>query len=296
MKSRLLIIATALVGFVSPSKSADLQGATPSALPPVSGDVVVFGGGTQLTDYYDSLYSMSPSVFGGAARVNIWLAPNLSTQLDISADRSSGTANGYQYTDDALDLAGHLSWRDGDHLLGVMASTGSDSYWNYEEGISRFATVGLEGQVNLGNAQFYVQGGLTSTLDPTTYENLSASYIRGEASYFVNPNAKVSANLGYAHETYDGSDYPLEVLTWGADVEYKFDASPLSVFVSYQGSHSSEDPAEADEIWTNQTLLAGMKFSFGGNSTLQEASTAGAALRDYNPVTGYGHVGFNNWE
>ncbi len=292
--TRFLLATTALVGLITTAGAADL-GATKVAavgLPAMSGDIVAYAGFMRLTDDYDSDYSFSPSIIGGAGRVNIWLAPQWSTQFDLGAERASGKAFGSTYSDTSVNFAGHASWRSNGFLLGALASIGSDNddSWN-----GRFATGALEGQATFGNFQLYAQGGFTDSLSIDNYGYLTARYIRGEARYFATPNLMLAANLGYTYETYDGHDYPLKATTWGADVEYKFDKSPVSIFASYQGSYTSETPNEPGETWKTHTVLAGVKFSFG-DQTLQSAATSGATLRDYNPITGYSHLRFNNWE
>ena len=291
--TRFLLATTALVSFIATAAAADL-GATKVAavgLPAMSGDIVAYAGFTRLTDDYDSDYSFSPSVIGGAGRVNIWLAPQWSTQFDLNAERDSGRAVGSTYSDTSINLAGHASWRSNGFLLGAMASIGSDNddSWN-----GRFATGALEGQATFGNFQLYAQGGFTDSLSIDNYSFVTARYIRGEARYFATPNLMLAANLGYVHETYDSSG-PLKATTWGADIEYKFDKSPVSIFASYQGSYTSEDPDESGETWKTHTVLAGVKFSFG-DQTLQSAAVSGATLRDYNPISGYSRLRYNNWE
>eukprot|EP01037_Dinobryon_pediforme_P022575 gene22575-23777_t len=296
--TRFLFATTALVGLITAAGAADLGAPKIAAvgLPAMSGDIVAYAGFSRLIDDSDSTESFSPSVIGGAGRVNIWLAPQWSTQLDLNAERTSGKADGSNVSDTSVNLAGHASWRSNGFLLGALASIGSDNddkssghNWN-----GRFATGALEGQATFGNFQLYAQGGFTDSLSIDTYSFVTARYIRGEARYFATPNLMLSANLGYVHETYDSSG-PLKATTWGADVEYKFDKSPVSIFASYQGSYTSEEPDEPGETWKTHTVLAGVKYSFG-DQTLQSAATSGATLRDYNPITGYSHLRFNNWE
>ena len=125
--------------------------------------------------------------------------------------------------------------------------------------------------------------------------DVTAPYVRGEVRYFLTPNLAIAANAGAVRVTYDDPSEPLDVATFGADIEYRFDNSPISLFASYQGSYATEDPAESGETWVDHAIMAGVKFNFGSD-TLQQAAQSGAAQRDYNPITGVQHVRYNNWE
>ena len=41
--------------------------------------------------------------------------------------------------------------------------------------------------------------------------------------------------------------------------------------------------------------VVGIKFNFGSDS-LAGAAKSGATLRDYNPLTGYEHLRYTDWE
>jgi hypothetical protein len=266
-----------------------LQGVVQADAPAaMTGDGTFYVGGLSLTDYYDDAYSFTGGIVGASGRVNIWFGPEMSGQLDVSGEHlTSGYDSDYDYS--VYNAAAHLSWRPDTRLLGVFGSVGSTDNDNMG---GTFATVGVEGQVDLGQVQLYGQAGLTRSLDTEDPDyDVSAPFIRGEARYFVDPNLMLSANAGYTQITYDGPD-KLDGYSWGAAAEYKFDDSPMSVFASYQGSYEDE-PDEPGESWAKHAVLVGVKISDG---TLEEAAKSGATLRDYNPITGYEHLRFTNWE
>lgn len=287
------VVASAALGGVA--HAADLM--TDVKLPGVvladapaamTGDGTFYVGGLSLTDYYDDQYSFTGGIVGASGRVNIWFGPEMSGQLDVSGEHlTSGYDSDYDYS--VYNAAAHLSWRPDNRLMGVFGSVGVTDNDNMG---GTFATIGVEGQVDMGQVQLYGQAGLTRSLDTEVdYYDVSAPFVRGEARYFVDPNLMLSASAGYTHIVYDGADYPIDGYSWGAAAEYKFDESPLSVFASYQGSYESEP--DEDEAWAKHAVLVGVKISDG---TLEDAAKTGATLRDYNPITGYEHLRFTNWE
>lgn len=251
--------------------------------PAISGDVSFWVGGIYLDDIgEDATYDGSN--FGGAGRISVPVGSDLALQFDASAEKLNGVDdNPYS----VWDIAGHLSWRQNGNLLGGFVSYGQDHDW-WDESV---ATVGVEGIATMDNLQFYGQVGYTATVDGD--DDIKAVYGRGEVRYFLTPNFQLTGSLGLLHQEYDGGADTIEGVNWGAALEYRFDDSPLSLFVSYVGNHEQE--TDEDEEWATHALMVGAKFSFGSES-LQDAATNGATLRDYNPVTGYGFDRYNDFE
>lgn len=275
------------LGVGSYSSDKDAYGAPEKSI--FSGDLSVYGGYLQIIDEYNSDYDSKGYVVGGLARTNIWIGENVSTQIDVNGeylDADYDDGSDYYFMG---NLAGHISRRGENFLLGAFGSVGVQSADWWDAG---FATVGVEGQTNVGSLQFYTQAGVTWSFADDD-EDIVAAYVHGEARYFANPNLMFAANVGAFNETYDAGDDGVLGVRWGADIETKFNDSPLGAFVSYQGSYETEE--DEDEDWYVHTVLAGLKLHFNGD-TLEGAARNGATLKDMNPLTGVNHSRFNDWE
>lgn len=284
---KLLLAGAALGALTIGAQAADLYRAPAQAkvVEPsrISGDLSFYGGWFQFSDSSD--YSFNGSVIGGLGRANIWIAPNMSVQFDLSGENVVSTFDDDNYS--VINLAGHWSLRNPGYLLGAFVSIGAqDNWWN-----ARFGTIGIEGQTYVGPLQLYVQVGYTGTLqNADNMSNVNALYGHVEARYFINPNLMLAANVGIAHERdIDGSE-TYNPVRWGADLETKFGSSVFGGFLSYQGSHESY----SGYSFTNHAVLAGLKIHFN-NATLQSAAQAGATLKDMNPLTGVNHLRLNNY-
>ncbi len=255
--------------------------------PPISGDFALYGGGFWINDYAFPLFSDHGTIIGGEARVNYWVLPAISGQLDVDAEYVRDTVFP-ALAQTTVNLAAHLNWRSDNMLFGGFASVGVDRDW-WE---STFGTIGVEGQVDLGDHMLlYAQVGGFRSLSGTW--GVTGTFVRGEGRYFIDPNTMAAANLGYSLYYYFNGADAVDAIQWGLDVEHRFTTSPVSVFASYQGSHERE-AAEA-ESWAVHSFLIGLKLSFG-TQTLEESSKTGPTLRDYNPMTGANHIRFSDWE
>ncbi len=257
--------------------------------PSSSGDISVYGGWFDLADKYDSDYSGRGYAYGGAIRINAWLSPTTSVQLDANVDKTTQESDA-NYDQIVNNYAIHLSHRDDNVLFGGFASSGTSRGYSDFDG-SRFATLGFETQLTGGPSQVYLQTGVTKSVSPSNYE--SAPYIRLEAKHFFGPNTMLAANMGYSDITYDRGGSTIQHKTWGVDLEHRFEGSVLSMFASYQGSHNDE--VNEHEAWLTHTILLGLKLNFGSD-TLQAASKTGPTLADYNPITGVERLRLGNWE
>ena len=287
---RSILVGAALASLSAGAYAADMPGTVQVSQPQgVSGDAMLYVGGLSLTDTsVDEAEDLSSRLAGGAGRVNVWLTPEIAAQFDASGERLSDDL-GDDYS--VYDGAAHLNWRKDDFLLGVFGSIGSSDNQNMD---GTFVTAGAEAQVDIGQVVLSVQGGETRSIATANPDyDVVAPYVRGEIRYFLTPNLVVSGNAGAMYETYDDPDEPLSATTWGAEVEYRFDNSPISIFAGYQGSYEAEN-TEA-RYWTKHAVVAGLKFNFG-TDTLQAAAKSGPTLRDYNPITGVQSVRYNNWE
>ena len=261
--------------------------------PPMSADISIYGGQLTMDDHYNNDFSFNKGeILGGAARVNVWLNSEWSTQFDISGEHikdgplDSSISWDYRYS--VLNTAAHISYRKSNYLVGGFFSISEDHNW-WDD---KFRTIGLEGQYTLDRTVFYGQVGRTKSVhDSGVYWDTKAIYGRAEVKYFTTDNLMLSANVGLTEYTVDRGD--VDGRTWGLDAEYRLDESPVSFFASYQGSYE-EEKAE-DQDWTTASFILGIKYSLGTKSLI-EALRSGPTLHDYNPFTGASHVRFSDWE
>jgi hypothetical protein len=240
-----------------------------------------FGSSTHYDPGPDGTGTWSDYIAGGSGRVGVVVAPNFSVQGDIWTDTFYPTDNSAPGTDSGI--AGHLSWRSTDDaaLLGVLASVGMGG--TYEGTVGN---VGLEGAINLDNFRFYGQAGLTSGLSGDAATNGERDlYATLSASYFVDPNFVLSANIGADNWTQSNGDTSPE-MSWGAKIEFKPDGSPISFFAAYQGfGFRSNYNGQTDyDAGTDHMFFIGARIPLGA-STLQDTQRA-AGLSDLNPSYG----------
>jgi hypothetical protein len=235
---------------------------------------------------------------GGAARINAWLAPAWSTQFDLSGEvvfpnKGSG---GYSSNVSTQTLAGHLDWRDPSRgLLGLMVGlAGTNDYAGTGQDWSFF--FGPEAQLYWGNFTFYAQGGLLRQLsgyygpdynDDYKMDNIWFAQLAGR--YFWGPNTKLEGSVGYIDggiwgTKYYGHDYDAKALTYSAEVEHRFDQSPLSVFGRFSG-FTSDDYYVTGGSSSEYAGMLGVKVHFGSGTLLSEDRT-GATLKtpDFSPL------------
>ena len=106
----------------------------------------------------------------------------------------------------------------------------------------------------------------------------------------MKPNLAVSANVGYA--VFDPGTASSEPnTTWGARLEYKPDAAPVSVYAAYEGqavsvpSFVSGPPAPyTAETVLQHTFYIGLRVPLG-KTTVQDLDDR-VGLVDMNPIFG----------
>jgi hypothetical protein len=256
---------------------------------PIAGYVDVHGGGLFGTDTYsdavppDETETASGGIVGGAGRGAFTLGPGLTVQGDAWFDSFSLNVGGTDYQSSETGVGGHLAWHvpGGDDTLGVLASLGTNSSW--DDGF--YSNIGVEAVHNAGNWRLYGQAGWTRGLTGDAAANADSDlYAALEAEYFINPNLFVSASLGADRSTWPGAAQ--NELSWGARVEFKPDASPVSFYVAYQGwGWSTDYPTRpATDTGVEHEILVGLRVPFGVN-TLQDMQTR-VGLSDMNAIFG----------
>ena len=193
--------------------------------------------------------------------------------------RSEYSASGDRLRRNAGSLTGHVFHRNSAGLFGVLVQgTANDS--NFIS--SRDYFVGAEGQYFLGNMTLYGQAAYQNT----TYSGFGYSVkadgwnIAGQLRYFVQPNLMIALKAGYADLKFDdmfGVSASNSAWKIGARTEYRFTASPISVFaeVDYRDGRFKVAGIEMKEKETR--AMIGAKWNFG-SQTLFQRDRNGASL------------------
>jgi hypothetical protein len=256
-------------------------------------------------------------MFNGAARVNWWVGPNLSTQFDVwggADDFGRGTDSGSGFNNGVIvnfNLGSHFSYRVPEqYLIGLFGAVGgigsNDNCCNGGAGFTH-GTLGLEGQYYYGMLTLYGQGGVqTSLSDGNDGGSYQAWFLRGVARYFVDPNLKFEGSLyytqGWADAGYDfiptfgapaeldGDSMKMQQFAWGFGVEKKFDASPFALFARYSGAWTKFSNSFSNSAFSNQGETTEHAFKVGfrlylNEQTLKYNDRMGTTLDIVDPMT-----------
>jgi hypothetical protein len=277
-----LLIGGTLLAFAAGSALA--------APAPVSGFVGVNVGAT-FTDFdvNSPNYGVSSTafVFGGQSAVNAWLSNDMSVQLDLQAESTTGIdwrKNGYCPTCSEDGRTGgifgaHLSWRDPQsHLIGVFGGFSGQSNLDYDGNMSH-VILGVEGQYYSGPITLYGQVGYKPLMsDSDEYEPKGLWFLRGVGRYFCDPNDKLQADLSYAGSDINGlNNGDVRYWNFGLSWEHRYDNSPFSTTVAYSGMWADSGIPGPDNSAQENVLSVGFKINFGDTS-LQQADREGATL------------------
>ena len=278
--------AAAIAVFGVAHASAADFGGTASSLPPIVGYIEAHGGGdsgysTHYDPSADGAGTWSDYIFGGSGHVGIVVYPSFSVQGDVWSDTFVATDDSGTGTDSGI--GGHVTWRspDGAMMFGLLGSVG---HGGSDDGV--VDNFGAEAVLSGDSWRLYGQAGVTSGVSGDAASSGERdTYATVSADYFLTPNFVVSANIGGDNWTQSNGDSSPE-LSWGARVEFKPDASPVSFFVAYQGLgfRSNYHDQSAYDQGAIGEVLAGIKVPFGA-TTLQDTQRA-AGLADLNPSFG----------
>ena len=271
MKKLLLALAgAAAFAFAGGAQAADLPlKAAPAAQQDISGYMGLYIGTTWFNQNLPDYGARSEAfVFGGEGRVNYWISPTLSVQMDAEAEVTTAINNPpYDSTTDNDGrvhgvFGGHLAMRNpASHAIAVFGGLSAANnlyHWGGSgEGQMVHGLIGLEGQLYFNQFTLYGQGGYAGRItgsDTTEPEHLW--FIRGVGRYFYTPNDKIQAEVGYAAgPAYNCSGCATNSITnWGVLYEHRFD-SPFSVYAEYAGFSMDGDSARA----TEHMVMVGIK-------------------------------------
>ena len=257
------IVTVALAAWAAPALAADFSNADAAmtaAEKRVSAYFQLQGG---YSWFDDTRGDFEESHFDAAARLNLWLAPSMSVQVDGWAETLS--------FGDYYGVAGHWSWRDPSrYLVGGLVSYGeafNDKYVNFA----------LEAQRYFGDLTVYAQGGYG--MGTGQDDDQSMPYAQLIARYFLSPDCLVEAEAGYGR--FDRTGLSSDVVRWQLKAEAKLPRAPLSAYVAYQGSRSDRSDGV---LRIDHAVVAGLTLR--SDATLQDTDRTGATLVDANPLFG----------
>ena len=206
---------------------------------------------------------------GGAAYWSVPLSDVVSLQLDGTAEitENEGEDDETNY-EHSIGAAAHLSYRDPtSHLIGVFGGV-SHAAVGHEGGENADTTgwfIGGEGQLYRDQNTFYVQAGFFDGGDSSDDSaNILADtfFIRGQFRHYFSENFRAALDAAYAVGQVDEEDNT-DLIDWGAELEYKPDELPVSLFVTYEGLDLDQNPAEDDTL-TEHVFKVGLRWNFDG--------------------------------
>jgi hypothetical protein len=232
---------------------------------------------------------------GIAGRANIWLRDGWSTQLDASgnfvdADYSS-VLNG--------SAAVHLSRRDPSRgLIGAFAGYATTNDYS-DTGQDGLLFGGLEAQYYLQNLTLYGLVGLATQVSGyygTGYYpeyRIKQAFVQGTARYFVQPNTKLEASIGFMTGPIwgweFGGDYKARALTFSAEAEHQLADKPVSLFARVTGYTDRKYTSGSSLTYAAQV---GLRVRFGQTGTLLDQDRNGATLK----APDFDSVGWLRWD
>jgi hypothetical protein len=278
MRSSFLAIAIGLsvAGFASNAFGADV---TPEPEPVLLNDMYaeIFGSYTELGKDFGT---EDDKFWAGGAGIywSIPLSDMVSLQLDGKGEVTENDGEDEDTTDYEYSVGGaaHLSYRDPQSfLVGIFG--GLSNAAGGENGDTTAYFIGGEGQLYVDQATFYVQGGyLDGEGDDFDEQILNDTYfVRGQLRYYLTDNFRATVEGAYAVGQVDLEDNT-DIYDWGAELEYKFDDAPISVFASYEGTFMDQTPGEEDKL-SEDVYTVGLRLDFG-TTTIIERDRQGAGL------------------
>jgi hypothetical protein len=194
-----------------------------------------------------------------------------------------GSTAGLQVDGEYLRLQGDGD--DADVLSGTahLFNAGERGAYGVFAGVSdaddlTFWSVGGEAQANFDRTTFAAQFGY-GRIDELDEADFFAG--RGEARFFATDNLRFDVNGGITRIDGDGGE--VDFVNYGAGVEYKFDANPLSLFANVDRVEFDESGVDL----TSNTLFVGVRYNFGGG-TLKDRDRSGARFAPASRLFGGG--------
>lgn len=252
---------------------------TPAA--PLADEDTVFSGRGQLRATYLTLDDAEKNVIQGGEASDYWLLGGEGAidagwrALHLQADFSGEVNLDERSADDTYEHAYggglHIGWRDpATGSLGAFGSAGRVEI--HDTGSSDPSSVawgvGLEGQVFFERVTLYLQGGFVDR-EPVSHGGdvdalQDAGFGRVVGRYFCGDKLKLESEASLAQGEMDPDSDTVWIVGWGAEVEYRIGALPVSAFAGYSGARYDQDD-DSDVLYEHR-IHFGVRIYFGQDS------------------------------
>jgi hypothetical protein len=175
--------------------------------------------------------------------------------------------NNDAFGDTTSQFGAHVS-----RLVNGVRVGGFASVQNNE--ILDIATVGAEAQ------KVFDQATLTGSVSYSDVTDAEAWNAGVDGAYYPMANLRLNATVGYGNIEAFGAD--MDTWTYAAGAEYQFDATPYSVFASYEMADFDGAFADVD------TFKVGFRYNFGGSLQAQDRAGANIGRATRSPVAVFG--------
>ena len=294
--SALAIAALTIAGFSTANAADRLE--ERMAPNPMTGNLSVWGAAVIPSGYNDQFGDECTN--GGGP--NHFCEADFGFGGDLRAHYDMGNGNAFQFealldyhreldsTDSSDDehafhaaAVGHLIRRTGQMAYGAFVGVSGTGHLDQDDR-SVHGLIGLEAAMIRGDKTFFGQVGYAGALSGDD-EVDDLFFGRAGVRHFFDPNRRLEGSIaGGFSDTAEKGD--LEDLRWlqvAANYEQKFEDSPYSWFVGYQGDYVDVPDApfaSGDSSVFVHTILAGFRITLGETDTLQQQDNYGARTFD----------------
>ena len=268
-----ILAVLGIAGFAGSSLAADVVAPEPALINDgyleLFADYTFLGGnfGSEDDDFFAG---------GAALRWNLPLSDMVSLQLDGNGELTENSGGDDNDLEDTLGGAAHLSYRDPESwLLGIFG--GAQYADDGDNGDVLGFFIGGEGQLYWDQNTFYLQAGYLDGGENDSNDNIFTStfFARGQFRHYFTENVRAALGLGYADGRVD-EEKNTEVIDWAAEVEWKPEDYPVTLFAAYEGMDMDQRPGESDHL-DEHVIKLGLRYDFGSYSIF-ERDRLGAGL------------------
>ena len=265
---RRLALVIPILATVQPAVAADFSEADPPpthAFGQVAGYLNLSAGYNWLNENGVGNYEIEG--LSAEGRINLWLGPRTSTQVDAWGQEFRFVGDGDART---YGAALHGSWRDpSSYLFGSVVSIGSTYDFDY-------ADVALEAQRYFGNFTLYTQAGYGWSYEqPGGRQTMPFVTLIGR--YFTDPDGMLEGLIRYGHYHVEGVGSS-EQIAWRTTLERRVPGQPFAGYLAYEGGWTSFSDRMSHGIFAGIKLIP--------NQSLETNDRSGATLLDTNPLFG----------
>ncbi len=248
---------------------------------------------------------MKIAFLASVAAATLFVAPALAQNAVGSAGLSyvNSDIEGYESDGAAIDgsvatsafgdwtvtFDGALSYSDNDGILGDTTSSaaahvskvfngvrvgGFAAFENNE--VFDVATLGVEAQKTFERAT------LTGSIGYSDFMETKAWNVGADAAFYPIEALRLNAAVGYSTMDVAYSDDAIDLWTYGVGAEYRFAATPYSVFGNYETTSYDDFDIDVD------TFKIGVRYNFGGSLQDQDRTGANVGRANRSPIGVFG--------